>query len=1185
MRRVCAVVVLALGFFALVVQTVLFRVFLISFEGNELGVGVFFGSWLLWVALGALAGRRATRWSHAFPMLVLLYIPAFLVQHALTTHARNLVGVASYELFPFVRMIGLSLLTNAPVSFMTGFLFTLACVWWETAGKEPASEGDERTSPIAAVYIFETLGAFLGGVAVTLMLAKGVSAETVAIVAALVLAAGVACVWRPPLLRFVPVTLILIGLLSGLGERWAEWNGVSSWSRLLPVEAYQGQFTTPQGKYLYGQREEQFIVMSGGGVGEALPNTEHASEVAALNLAQHPEAARVLVFGPGSLSICMKLVDLLSIEQVTWLHPDPEYPGRIMDVLPKNYRPDAEGIEIPMEDIRTFAETSATRYDLIILNLPDATTLLLNRYSTREALASMKGLLNEGGVMSMRLSGAANFLGGELAYLGAAALITLESLFEHVVLKPGDESWLIASDSAKLTETPAKLRDRFAQIEGGAAIYPPEGLISLYLPDRIAFQKEAYRGLAGSVDESVLANTDRRPNALLYSLLIMLRRLGVKGFVERLPVWFNAGVWVLACAVLIYGVMRMVYLFRSICQSAVSASFDGQFLVFSTGMAGMSLSVLLMFMFQSRFGSLYLHVGLLNALFMLGSFLGSLLCVRALRLLPGTARPVRVTMVLVAVHIALLVAIWMLPVDTHYALFAVLFVCGGMCTGMYFPLGSHGLIRGGVRVAAGGARLEMSDHLGGAFGAVLTGLCLLPVLGSGTTLLFLGLLVAVNLVPLAVPERIHQATDRFDKLMRPAGYVMFGIGAYVLLSSQIVAAFESGQEGKRLLHAAREMTGVVELTQRQKTLTDGRTFGYFATFAESDEPESFVFSTSMLAGDVYGYGGPITLAVSVSRDGTLENYRIIDSNETPAYLELLYSWNNTLLNRNLASAQPFDGVDGVSGATLTSEAVMKILKRAGGQFASQVLGIEVATPAPFSRSSLCDRDFVCLAILVAAAVALRFRPHRWTRRVFLLVAMIAAGLCLNLQYSMQHVMTLLSLNLPQMRLSGPFFMVVLVPLLTLLVGNVYCGYVCPFGALQELVGDLRPKRLATEPSKNVWRYGRAVKYGLLLLFVAVFSYTREYTVLSADPLITLFSVVRENAIVCLAGAALFLSLFYHRFWCRNLCPVGAFLSLLNNARLIRRLAPPSRTEQCDLGVRNAQELDCIRCDRCWHETK
>ena len=74
--------------------------------------------------------------------------------------------------------------------------------------------------------------------------------------------------------------------------------------------------------------------------------------------------------------------------------------------------------------------------------------------------------------MSVRISGGANTLGGELAWLGGSMLENLASRFAHVVLKPGDESWLLASDGEGLSELPAALRDRFAEVPGARELYP-----------------------------------------------------------------------------------------------------------------------------------------------------------------------------------------------------------------------------------------------------------------------------------------------------------------------------------------------------------------------------------------------------------------------------------------------------------------------------------------------------------------------------------------------------------------------------------------------------------------------------------------------------------------------------------------------------------------------------------------
>ena len=1191
-----AAVIVVLGFFALVAQTLLFREFLIAFEGNELGVGSFFGSWLLWVALGAAAGRSQSRPMVAltarFELLTLLYIPTFLLQDYGIEHARELGGVTAYEVYPFARMFAVSLLANAPISFLTGFLFTLACRWSSV----------EYALPVARVYILETFGGFAGGIVVTLLLAAGVTPETVFLSTTLLLtlSAGVSRVvrsdlsWSPGLWGVIVILLVTVPalMLSGFAGRWTRYNNRTAWHRLLPPEDYQGYFTTAQAKYLYGQREGQFLAMSWGGVSEALPNTEHASEVVALSLAQHPAARRVLVVGPGSLSICTRLTMLPQIRggRVVWLHPDPDYPKALFEVLPERFKRGARHVEVPGTDVRRFIRESPHRFDLVLLNLPDATTLVLNRYWTREFFELVKGALADGGVVSTRISGGANYLGGELAFLGSSALQTLESVFQHVVLKPGDESWLITSDTGVLSTAPALLRDRFARIEGAAGVYPPDGLFSLYVPDRAEFQLEKYRQAAAATGGPILLNTDRRPKALLLSMLLALRRAEFLSLSRHLPVILLGSVWIAACPILLYGVLRLVYLAGPLRQRNAQASaaspavFDGHFLIFSTGLAGMSLSIVLMFLYQSQFGSLFLHIGLISSLFMLGSCLGSLLSERLLVRLASEPRYLPAAFVLA--HLILVGLIFLLSEDASPAQFAILFAGCGVFVGIYFPVAAHRLRAAGRSPAAAGSNLEMLDHVGGAVGAVLTGWFLLPVLGGELALCVLSLLVVVNLVPTFVrarPARLPAGADRFDRLVRPAGYTMLGVAAFVLIASHIVAAVQTGQPGQRLLAAAKAMTGGAEFVEQRSTMDDGTALTYF-DIAESDEGRGgFVFGSVPLVKGVSGYGGPIDLAVYVDRDGTLHDLRVIRSHETPAYLESLEGWLTDLQGRNVFKTAPFEDVDAVSGATMTSEAVLRTLAQSGRGFATTALGLDVQGPPVTRDTWIPDREFVCLAILMAAAVALRRRPEVWTRRAFLLGSLLLTGVFLNLQYSAQQVMALLSFQLPGTWLSGSFFLIVLVPVLVLFFGNVYCGYVCPFGALQELIGDLQPKRLAAAPDDRVWRYGRAVKYVLLLLLVVLFALTRNYGVLSADPLITVFSVLRDRAVLTMAIAILVTSVFFRRFWCRNLCPAGAFLAFLCGVRLLKTLNPPGSPARCDLGVRAASELDCLCCDRCKHE--
>src|ERR1035437_6851838 len=276
-------VIVSVGFFALAAQTLLCRIFLTVFEGNELGIACFFSSWLMWVVAGAVFAR--SRWpainvlSDRFEFLPLLYLPAYLLQWWLISHARELAGVRPYELFPLLTMLPVTFMANAPVSFCTGLLFTLACRWVRTTAG----------SPVAKVYIWESVRSVLGGLAVTLLLARGMAEETLFLYTALLLTVMLA-IYRLHKRSYVtaalPVLAVAAVLCSGVDSRWEKRNNLHTWQRILPAPAYQGSFTTPEAKYLYGEYGDQFNVVAWETVADTIPATDTASEIIALHLAQ-----------------------------------------------------------------------------------------------------------------------------------------------------------------------------------------------------------------------------------------------------------------------------------------------------------------------------------------------------------------------------------------------------------------------------------------------------------------------------------------------------------------------------------------------------------------------------------------------------------------------------------------------------------------------------------------------------------------------------------------------------------------------------------------------------------------------------------------------------------------------------------------------------------------------------------
>jgi polyferredoxin len=131
----------------------------------------------------------------------------------------------------------------------------------------------------------------------------------------------------------------------------------------------------------------------------------------------------------------------------------------------------------------------------------------------------------------------------------------------------------------------------------------------------------------------------------------------------------------------------------------------------------------------------------------------------------------------------------------------------------------------------------------------------------------------------------------------------------------------------------------------------------------------------------------------------------------------------------------------------------------------------------------------------------------------------------------------------------------------LLAGGAFCGWVCPFGALQDLLAWARKKVRLPEvalPARldRVLTYGRYVTLaGLLYATIrSVKLWFADY-----DPYRTLFGLgwlfefdLAEHWPAYVVAAGIIVgSLLINRFWCRYLCPLGGVISILGNLSLLR----------------------------------
>ena len=189
-------------------------------------------------------------------------------------------------------------------------------------------------------------------------------------------------------------------------------------------------------------------------------------------------------------------------------------------------------------------------------------------------------------------------------------------------------------------------------------------------------------------------------------------------------------------------------------------------------------------------------------------------------------------------------------------------------------------------------------------------------------------------------------------------------------------------------------------------------------------------------------------------------------------------------------------------------------------------------------------------------------------------------------------------------LSGSLVTLTIVLGVTVLWGRFFCGYLCSFGALQELLAftgkKLLPRRgKIPEKADKVLKF---VKYGVLLGIVLLLWALQLPVDSTLSPWGVFGALLSGNLTVMgeaiptvgfgLLAAILIVSLFAERAFCRYLCPLGALFTPLSAGRLfrIRRLESACTgcqncTRACAMGVtvhendfvRSGECIDCMRC--------
>lgn len=182
-------------------------------------------------------------------------------------------------------------------------------------------------------------------------------------------------------------------------------------------------------------------------------------------------------------------------------------------------------------------------------------------------------------------------------------------------------------------------------------------------------------------------------------------------------------------------------------------------------------------------------------------------------------------------------------------------------------------------------------------------------------------------------------------------------------------------------------------------------------------------------------------------------------------------------------------------------------------------------------------------------------------------------------------------------------------LLGVLLGRFICGFLCPFGWLQELLHKIPGKKLSTKKLKPL----TYLKYVILLFAVVLLpaivvndlgmgdpffcKYICPQGVLEgAIPLAAVNEGIRSalgplfNRKLIILIVVVVLSILFYRPFCKWVCPLGAFYALMNKVSLLGIKVDEHKCVSCgkcarvckmDVDVtKTPNHTECIRCGKC-----
>lgn len=714
-----------LGFLSLTIQTIFLRELIATFYGHEFFVGIILASWLTWVAIGSLVANRYVLKSFTLKLLnILPLLISFilLAEILLLRYLKPFLGFAG-EIPNLFNGILIGVFLPLPICFLLGNWWTLATRYFSSSLK--------TTIGVSSGYFWETLGFILGGILFSFVLVHFSSYFVIFLLIFLsfifslflfrrsIFQVGIACVLG-----------ILLFALNFYGVQNLE---LKTQSFRFKNQNLLASLNSKYGNLSITQREGQINFYQNGVLVGSTQTDEFIEEKIHFPLLAHPKPEKILLIG-GGINGALHQALKHPIKTIYYVELDPKLIKIGKKFLPNETRQDFETkkVKLIFQDGFYFLKTTNQKFDAIILNLPEPSNLLINRFYTKEFFEIAKSKLKEGGVFSFTLPYSLTSPNPNLYFLNGSVYHTLKNVYPEVKILSEYSNLFLASNNQINLDFELLLK-RFQKRNLQTRFFKKE-----YLKYRLTSPRNAI--VEKSLKKFQKINSLTHPLAYFYQTLFWLDRLNPK--ITKIFSSIASSIFYILTAIFF---LIIIWLYQK------RKKFGQKLSCLSMAIAGfsiMSLETILLFSYQSSVGYLYAKVSLITSAVMLGLALGTwhgkkVLLANQNKNIVNLLKKFHLSFAVFGLILIFLSSyLFALPASLIEVLILILGIIAGYLGGFIFPLANK-IYLDYHKEKTG--TIYSADLIGSAFGAILPSLILIPYLGF-----FAGLGIVIILNCLAI---------------------------------------------------------------------------------------------------------------------------------------------------------------------------------------------------------------------------------------------------------------------------------------------------------------------------------------------------------------------------------------------------------------------------------------------------